>query len=206
MAYLHSKLDLERCPHCNVDTPHFDHVWTGQSVNARGDNKRFWVVYFCNRCGGAVLGASHTFPGPSSELFPLAESVDDEAIPPNARTYLSQAISSQHAPAGAVMLAASAVDAMLKAKTYRDGSLYSRIEKAVSDHLITEDMGTWAHEVRLDANEQRHADEDFEIPDEEDAKRVIEFTKALALFLFVLPKMVKRGIADAAPPSDHEET
>ena len=104
------------------------------------------------------------------------------------------------------MLAASAVDAMLKAKTYRDGSLYSRIEKAVSDHLITDDMGTWAHEVRLDANEQRQADEDFEIPDEEDAKRVIEFTKALALFLFVLPKMVKRGIADAAPPSDHEET
>jgi hypothetical protein len=204
MPYLHGKLDLERCPHCNVDAPHFDHVWTGQSQSAMG-GKRFWVVYFCNRCGGAVLGSARTFPGESTELYPSSESMDDEAIPTNARTYLNQAISSQHAPAGAVMLAASAVDAMLKSKGYRDGSLYSRIEKAVSDHLITEDMGTWAHEVRLDANEQRHADDSYEIPDEADAKRVIEFTKALALFMFVLPKMVKRGIAEAAPPNDAEQ-
>lgn len=66
-------------------------------------------------------------------------------------------------------------------------------------------MATWAHEVRLDANEQRHADENYEIPDEADAKRVIEFTKALALFIFVLPKMVKRGIADAAPTVESED-
>jgi hypothetical protein len=201
MPHLHGKLDLERCPHCHVDTPHFDHVWTGQSTSANGVTKRFWAVYFCNRCGGAVIGAASKFPGESSELYPAIESLD-EAIPTNARTYLRQAISSQHAPAGAVMLAASAVDAMLKSKGYRDGSLYSRIEKAVSEHLITEDMGTWAHEVRLDANEQRHADDNYRIPEEEDARRVIEFAKALALFLFVLPNMVKRGISDAAPSGD----
>ena len=150
------------------------------------------------------MGAAHTFPGESMELYPASESMDDETIPANARTYLNQAISSQHAPAGAVMLAASAVDAMLKSKGYREGSLYSRIEKAVADHLITEDMGTWAHEVRLDANEQRHADDSYNIG-EGDAKRVIEFTKALALFMFVLPKMVKRGIAEAAPTTGAEQ-
>jgi hypothetical protein len=159
-------------------------------------------VYFCNRCGGAVIGAASKFPGQSTELYPSIESLDDEAIPTNTRTYLRQAISSQHAPAGAVMLAASAVDAMLKSKGYRDGSLYSRIEKAVSEHLITEDMGTWAHEVRLDANEQRHADGNYQIPEEEDARRVVAFAKALALFLSVLPNMVKRGISDAAPSGD----
>ncbi len=39
------------------------------------------------------------------------------------------------------MLAASAVDAMLKSKGKKEGSLYKRIEDAVAEHLITGDMG-----------------------------------------------------------------
>ena len=99
------------------------------------------------------------------------------------------------------MLAASAVDAMLKAKDYKKGSLDSRIKQAVTDHLITKEMGQWAHEVRLDANEQRHADENYAIPGEADANRAIEFAKALALFLFVMPNRVTRGIEEAKSSS-----
>jgi predicted protein tyrosine phosphatase len=95
------------------------------------------------------------------------------------------------------MLAASAVDAMLKVKGLSDGNLYSRIEKAVSDHLITADMSKWAHEVRLDANDQRHADEAAKLPTEEDASRVIDFVLSLGEILFVLPKRVQRGIERA---------
>jgi hypothetical protein len=43
-------------------------------------------------------------------------------------------------------------------------------------------------------------DDEVGIPVEEDAKRVVEFTKSLAMFLFVLPAMVTRGIKDATPP------
>ena len=93
------------------------------------------------------------------------------------------------------MLAASAVDAMLKAKDYTEGSLYSRINSARDDHLITPEMAEWAHEVRLDANDPRHADETKPIPDTADATRVIEFTQALAQFIFVLPDRVTRGRA-----------
>jgi hypothetical protein len=105
---------------------------------------------------------------------------------------------SLHAPAGAVMLCASAVDAMLKAKGYKDGRLYDRIKKAAADHLITPDMEAWAHEVRLDANEQRHADQEAPIPQEVDAKRSIDFTAALGQFIFVLPSRVARGLAAAS--------
>lgn len=35
------------------------------------------------------------------------------------------------------MLAASAVDAMLKLTGYNEGNLYSQIEKAANDHVIT---------------------------------------------------------------------
>jgi hypothetical protein len=48
-------------------------------------------------------------------------------IPDRAREYLEQAISSISAPAGAIMLAASSVDAMLKEKGLNSGKLYSRI-------------------------------------------------------------------------------
>ena len=96
------------------------------------------------------------------------------------------------------MLAASSVDAMLKDRGYKEGSVYSRINKAAEDHLITKGMAEWAHEVRLDANEQRHADDSVQLPTEEDARRCVAFTRALGEFLFVLPARVERGRREAA--------
>lgn len=95
------------------------------------------------------------------------------------------------------MLAASSVDAMLKDKGYKDGSLYSRINKASEDHLITKEMADWAHEVRLGANDERHADDEATLPTDKDAQRTVDFTIALAQFLFVMPSRVERGIVDA---------
>jgi hypothetical protein len=92
------------------------------------------------------------------------------------------------------MLTASSVDAMLKSKGYVDGSLYSRIDKAAVDHLITEGMAEWAHQVRLDANDERHADHDAPLPTEADARRSIAFVEALAQFLFILPAMIRAGL------------
>ena len=82
---------------------------------------------------------------------------------------------------------------MLKAKDLKEGTLYTRIDKAATEHLITAEMAAWAHEVRLDANDQRHAAEASPLPTEIDADRAIEFATALAQFLYVLPAMVTRG-------------
>jgi len=153
-----------------------------------------------------VTASAPTLNGGILQIFPVNESVD-EAVPKTARSYLTQAMQSLHAPAGAVMLAASAVDAMLKEKNYKTGSLYGRIEKAASEHVITADMAKWAHEVRLDANDQRHVDEAAQLPTETDAKKCIDFAKALGEFMFVLPSRVERGIAEAAkqnPPSQQK--
>ena len=91
------------------------------------------------------------------------------------------------------MLTASAVDAMLKDKGFKDGSLNARIDVAAKAHLITNEMAAWAHEIRLDANDQRHAEESVALPEAADAARVIEFANALAQFLYVLPSRVERG-------------
>jgi hypothetical protein len=59
----------------------------------------------------------------------------DEAVPEPARRYLQQAQEALHAPDGATMLAASAVDALLKAKGYTKGWLNDRINQAAADHV-----------------------------------------------------------------------
>jgi hypothetical protein len=127
-----------------------------------------------------------------SNIWPSPFSVSD-TLPVRAREFLTQAAASLHAPAGAVMLTASAVDAMLKDKGFKDGSLNSRIDAAATAHLITDEMAAWAHEIRLDANDQRHADEAAALPEAADAAKGIEFANALAQFLYVLPARVERG-------------
>ena len=193
---LQTQLDLKRCPHCNVDTPTLALRSNVESVDFTKTKKRIWGFYCCQRCGGIVTVASNNWNEDILEQYPSGTDVD-AAIPDRARAYLDQAINSLSAPAGAVMLAASAVDAMLKAKNFKEGSLYTRIDKAASEHLITAEMAVWAHDVRLDANDQRHADDEVSLPIIADAKRAVDFALALAQFLFVLPTRVQRGIADA---------
>jgi hypothetical protein len=193
---LGTQLDLNRCPHCNVDKPTLEFFNQIETNNFSLNNKRAWRFYKCNRCGGVVTASAQLYDWDVSEIYPSGIDVD-ETIPDRAREYLNQAIYSLSAPSGAVMLAASAVDAMLKAKNLKEGSLYSRIDKAAKEHLITNDMALWAHEVRLDANDERHADEAAALPNSNDAKRCVDFALALAQFMFVLPAKVQSGIAEA---------
>lgn len=190
------RLSLPRCPRCGVDTPNLGKQWEGATRAHRGHQERHWVLYSCLRCGGMVLAASTAANASPTEVIPEKGSVSS-VIPDPARSYLQQALDSIAAPAGAVMLAASAVDAMLKAKGYKTGSLYARIEEAAKQHLITNGMAQWAHQVRLDANDQRHADEAAPLPTTDDAQRSIHFVEALGHFLFVVPEMVNRGLNES---------
>lgn len=193
MPTLCKNFEIEKCPHCRIDNPNLSQINKFETKDHKHKNKRAWIVYSCSRCGGVVIASSVSFGAEVQEYYPQNPTVDS-SLPIKAKSFLKQAYDSIHAPAGCIMLCASSVDAMLKEKGYSDGSLYNRINQASDDHLITEDMKTWAHEVRLDANDQRHADEDAGLPEVEDAKRTIEFTKALAEYLFVLPSKVTRGI------------
>jgi hypothetical protein len=196
-------LGLERCPHCAVHKPNLKRVHTVNTEAAPG--KWFWGVYVCQGCGYLVVAG-----GPLKQkevtvavlLIPQPSEVD-EAVPEPARRYLQQAGDALHAPDGATMLAASAVDALLKAKGYAKGWLNERINQAAADHVITEDMAAWAHHVRLEANDPRHADAVRPHATEEEAKQTLEFAEALAQLLFVLPARVARGVrAAGGTPKD----
>jgi len=203
MTTLAGNLLLPRCPHCSIANPNLSKLHALHTTDHTGGNQRAWVFYKCGTCGGVVTAAGAHEGRSASLIFPVATIVHED-VPERVREYLQQAIDSVHAPAGAVMLAASAVDAMLKLKEYTKGSLYSRIDQAVSDNLLTEGMGAWAHNVRLDANDQRHSDEEASLPTPEDGERSVEFAQALAEFLFVLPAKVQRGIKKPAGSDENE--
>ena len=189
-------LELERCPHCRVANPLLAAVHGFQTTS--GSNRRAykWRIYVCSRCGLPIVGgcAHNQEEIQSGFIFPKADQIA-EGMPAKAQSFLSQALECVHAPSGAIMLCASAVDSMLKEKGLKSGSLYARIEKAAEQNLITKEMSLLAHEVRLDANDERHADEAAALPTEEDAKRCINFVKALADFLFILPATIAKGRA-----------
>ena len=193
MPSLGTSLELDRCPHCQIALPNLPAYGFYVTNNHAANCERSWGIYACQTCGGMVTAFALSRGDEVIEYFPQTAGVDS-SVPERPREFLRQAQESLHAPAGAILLAASSVDAMLKAKKYSAGNLYSRIDQAATDNLITVDMAKWAHQVRLEANDQRHADESVDLPNEEDAKRVIEFTSALAQFLFVLPALVSRGL------------
>ena len=142
-----------------------------------------------------MAGRGASDGSPAEDYFPKPPTVSSD-VPDQAGNYLTQALSSKHAPAGCIMLCASAVDAMLKAHKITKGSLHARIDRAAKQHLITEGMAKWAHKVRLDANEQRHADLKATPPMQRDAEKSLKFALALAEFLFVLPAQVRDGISE----------
>jgi hypothetical protein len=200
---------LERCPQCGIAKPLLARRWEQKASIKGTQTARLYATFQCSSCDRIVL--TEGAPSPVNEhgtflhsnhasraeaVFPQP-SIVDANLPDDARRYLKQAIDTLFAPDASVVMSASSVDAMLKAKGFVEGSLYARIDKAVKDHILTEDMGKWAHSVRLEANAVRHADQQNPPPNREDAARVLEFSKALGDFLFVFTARVAQGIKQA---------
>ncbi|MDP6714134.1 MAG: DUF4145 domain-containing protein [SAR202 cluster bacterium] len=199
-----NRLDIERCPNCGVNRPDVSAVNSGTTKDFQNENEQFWKIYSCRRCGGIILALSQEENGAIVRMYPELDVINDK-IPERARAYLKQALDSISAPAASIIVAASSVDSMLKAKGYKTGSLDSRIKKAAEDHLLTDEMKRWAEQVKVDANYQRHADDSEPLPDQRDAELVIEFAQALGEFLFVLPDRVTRGVQNSSDTTRPEE-
>jgi hypothetical protein len=118
-----------------------------------------------------------------------------QSIPETAKKYLNQAQDTLSSPDASVVMSASAIDALLKSKGLMEGSLYKRIDRAVNDGLLTKDMSEWAHLVRLNSNQPRHADVESPHLTEKDARLSLDFAKALAEILFALPSKMPKNQA-----------
>lgn len=190
---------VSRCPHCGIANPQLPRQWGSDGIIPPGNGTAGsrWCVHACTTCGGLILakglpGDTHT----NAVIVAIIPDIKSAAaeLPDVAKNFLQQAYETLHAPDAAAVMAGSAVDAMLKSRGYKDGNLYSRIDQAVADHVLTEAMGRWAHEVRLGANRPRHADAESPHLSPDEARQSVEFAEALGMFMFVLTSRIEKGI------------
>jgi hypothetical protein len=192
--------DVGRCPHCQIASPRMNRVWSSDGPTERDDGGAplYWGAFQCATCGGiaALSAQTGSYGFVNLEMFPATKEAHRD-IPDVARTFLQQAFNTQSSPDAATLMAASSIDAMLKWIGYQEGSLYSRIDVALADNVLTKGMADWAHAVRLDANSVRHADKAKPNATFDEAKQAVEFAEALGNFLFVLTAKIERGIEAA---------
>src|ERR1700733_6653169 len=96
------ELPLGQCPQCGINKPRLFRMASFDSTNCEGNGRRYWTCYQCITCGGVVLAVAYENYGLLRDLWPSAPEVDAD-VPDRARTYLTQALGSLHAPAGAQM-------------------------------------------------------------------------------------------------------
>jgi len=140
-GYIGGQLNIDRCPRCGVARPQVVlQSNAGAFPAAAGYATTSAAIYRCTTCGGALLAtAPHAQSSSASlvaELLPSPK-VAHADLPPAARRYLDQAYQTLAAPDAATVMAGSAVDAMLKALGYDQGSVYTRINTAVAVNLLT---------------------------------------------------------------------
>lgn len=199
--YIASVDGVGRCPHCSAAKPTLYKLWAsdGELEIQNENSEYYWAIFACTTCMNIITVKAEEIGEEYlnvTDIFPPPPNVNDE-IPETAKRYLKQALDTLHAPDAAALMAAAAVDAMLKAVGYKEGTLYSRITKAAEDHRITSNMADWAHAVRLESNRPRHSDNDDPHVSLDEARQCVEFAKALGMFMFVLDAKINKGLARA---------
>jgi len=189
-----NKFHIDSCPHCQINKPNLQQVYNATFRDSENCERNTWYVFYCNNCYGLVtVETALNNPKNITKYFPSNETISEE-IPYPAKTHLEDAIKTVHSPPASIMVASRSLDEMLLAIGYKDKNLYDKLTRASADGKITSDMESWAHKVRLDANDERHPNKDSSEATAEDALNTIELLKAFAQYLFVLPAMIQTGI------------
>jgi hypothetical protein len=69
--------------------------------------------------------------------------------------------------------------------------LDKRIDKLATEGLITKDLQTWAHKIRLEGNEAVH---EIDEPTKEQATELQLFTELVLTYLYTLPAKVRANL------------
>lgn len=189
MARLGDRLELSRCPHCEVPVPILTRIWTYESDQTdRREHRqhRYWAIFCCSACQGLLLGSSSEGPdGAVDELHPVPAEPPPE-LPAAAQQAVRDALVRRGQPMQALSLLGRALVELLHQAGYTEGSMMVRLKRAAADHRIPTDLVAWADELHIDriAAAASVTIEDFE--------RHLDFIVTLGDYLFVLPTRIQR--------------
>ena len=202
------RLPLDRCSWCAVAKPTLTAKNVDPPISIGNGYVLIWATYTCTSCHHIILAhftCSSMYVDLNKQIdqkvvmlktlqyFPSDKNEIDAAIPADIADLMADAIEIKNRPRPCSVACGTAVEAMLKTKSLTNGNLSDRINEAVEKHIITKDMGDWAHHIRLERNANTHEPlgESFTT---DDSNRCIDFMVTLADILFVFPARVTRGI------------
>ncbi|WP_244141526.1 DUF4145 domain-containing protein [Burkholderia gladioli] len=203
------------CPHCGAGRSSFN-VTHVISHPIRGS---LWsVIAGCPSCGDLIIAHASatrflgpgmtpgTIPGNLMEaedkgvrigrIWPeTVESVTPEHVPPAASKAYEQGARclsrGDFTPAAAMYRRCLEIALKNFSPDIDAWKLEKRIDKLEASGLITKDLKTWAHRVRLDGNDALHEEEEFT---RESATELEEFTRLLLTYLYTLPERIRQRL------------
>lgn len=194
MKILDKKFIINNCPHCQINNPNLGEVYHNTFQDSENKQRKTWYIFCCNNCYGLVTVETAINNSKNVIKYFPENDVISEDIPNPAKKYLEEAVKTVHSPSASILVGSRSLNEMLLAIGYEDKNLYNKLQQASEDRKITSEMESWAHEVRLNANEERHPKKYSTEATQEDAKNTIELLKAFAQYLFVLPAMIQKEI------------
>ena len=205
------------CPHCHTKSVAFNMIH--QFAVPSSGNSLWNVFVICAGCGvGAIaLFQSNSGHDPQNYIYnrpqdfeiqnfwPKPEAPEaPEHLPPNIKAFYLQAaenVGRNYDAAGAMFR--KALDVTLKIICPEaTGRLVDRIDKAVELGKLTENLGEWAHEIRVGGNEAAHDEDPFT---EDEARNLHHFTEWVLMYVFTLPGMMAERRGEATQEQSEEE-
>ncbi len=185
-----------KCPHCHKATEVTRaQVPVPNTLKGHGPfyaqyelHGHLWWIGICNACRRVVLVL-----GKGAQVYPSPRpSPSDERIPEHIRRDLDEAklCFSVGAFRGTASMARRALQSACILKgAPKQAKLWKQIDWMRDQALITEDMRTWAHEIRYVGNDGAHPPEDPDDPvaTVADAENVLQLTEQMLDVLFVTP-------------------
>jgi hypothetical protein len=193
------------CPHCRTKGAGFSIRFQWQERDTR--NAQFLAVCgVCNRgitVHSQALNSQHIdlianrveYPGNNyiiSAVWPSFKSDIPDGVPENIGGFYDQGLRNLYEKrwdaAGAMFRKTLDIATKILDPQNSKDTLFARINKLVESGTLTQSMGDWSHEIRIDGNDAVH-DEEPETLD--DATSAQKFTEAFLIYAFSLPKMVE---------------
>jgi hypothetical protein len=205
------------CPHCGASHAAFPIVFT--SIHPSKGREFFNVFGWCPACGGPYSAVIHSYLGGNDpkqfegnvgrynsgftvkDFFPKQEISKSPLHVPKAaaRAFVEGSGNlTDGRYTSAVAMFRRAID--IGTKQFSDEvtawKLEKRIDKLCAEGLITKDMKTWAHKIRLEGNEAVH---EIDEPTKEQAAELKLFTEMVLTYLYTLPEKVKANLPQEEP-------
>lgn len=181
----------KRCPYCRVFSN-----FGSPAVSENRTPPLGVCLEPCQNCGMYVY-FEYASPKPPDRIhyvtmYPFGSTDVDEELPEDVVTPFKEALSSVSAKNwnAAVVMCRRALEEAVSEQGATGNNLQAKIEDLAQTGRLTPAIQEWAHQTRLGGNLGAHGSPTKKWADQTDAEEIIEFSRSIFQYVYVLPEQV----------------